>query len=717
MRQVFASALATVCLALLLAMTGARAATNYLDNPSFEAQSSGWGQEPPPLCAAEAGGARTGNYSVHCTVSTADTNGWYQFRGPTNGLVFGVYYRVTAWYKYRNFSPSANLLLFFESRDYTTGVYCYHNKTACGSATADCSQGGWIQMSCPSVMLFPEKNYVYGWSLRDGTGEYWIDDVALEVIDTMDVVRSADITAWRQEVYDEPVELIADLTVQRTAFEKGDWLNITAAVVRNEDQAVVLRLTEWTLKRRCENIVASFTFDPRPLAPGFYTLNVTVVNNLFGGRTKMVSTNMHKLAAKRTYKMYVDKDLRLIDNGRPFFPLGLYMESLNDTQIDLLTDSPFNLMIHWAQWKDRIDYIHKRSKGRLRVIDQPIQHMATTSTNATIVAQSVQNVVDHVESIKASPGLFGYYLYDEPSSAQSFINNLRAETLGIREADYDHVVFPVINNRLQMHRYKEMYDVTGVDIYPLQTYDALEAVYIVSYQARSLVMNNRAFWNVPQIFDWNCYLPDETSERPPTEQQLRQMTYQMIVGGANGIIYYEFDCLWKMDKKTPFVQEWAKVKRVAAELLDYSPIILSNEAVHPNYTFPEQWAREVNEGRACGVRFWRHEGRDYVLAVNPYAAKQKTCEFGKPRTATEFYKMTGAAAMTLSDDLITLVMPPMDVVWIASGADPATDSGDGDLSGGAIAGIVIGVLAGVAILAAAAALLGFWFIKKRKASL
>jgi hypothetical protein len=125
----------------------------------------------------------------------------------------------------------------------------------------------------------------------------------------------------------------------------------------------------------------------------------------------------------------------------------------------------------------------------------------------------------------------------------------------------------------------------------------------------------------------------------------------------------------------------------------------------------------VNEGRACGVRFWRHQGRDYVLAVNPYAAKQKTCEFGKPRTATVFYKMTGAAKMTLSDDLITLVMPPMDVVWIASGADPAADSGDDDLSGGAIAGIVIGVLAGVAILAAAAALLGFWFIKKRKASL
>jgi len=479
---------------------------------------------------------------------------------------------------------------------------------------------------------------------------------------------------------------------------------------------VVMNLTEWTLKRRCENFVASFIFDPTSLDPGFYTLNVTVVNNLFGGLTKTVSTNMHKLAEKRTYKMYVDKDLRLIDNGKPFFPLGLYVETLTDDVLDLLTDSPFNLMIYWAQWKSDLDHIYNRTMGKIRVINQPIQHMATDSTNATIVAESVQNVVNFVNSVKDSPGLFGYYLYDEPPSDQTFIDNLRAETLGIREVDYDHVVFPVINNRLQMHRYKEMFDCTGVDIYPMQHYDVLEAVYEVAYQARALVMNNRAFWNVPQIFDWNCFDSTDTSDSSPTEQQLRQMTYQMIVGGANGIIYYEYDCLVQMNYKTPFDQEWAKVKRVASELLEtYSPIILSNETVHPNYTFPDQWADEVNEGRNCGVRFWRYQGDDYILAVNPWENDQKTCQFGKPTTATEVHMMTGAASMTLANDSITLDMPAMDVVWLKVGPDDST-SGDG-LSAGAQAGIAIGVIAGVGLLgggAVAAGLFGWWYYKKKK---
>lgn len=121
-------------------------------------------------------------------------------------------------------------------------------------------------------------------------------------------------------------------------------------------------------------------------------------------------------------------------------------------------------------------------------------------------------------------------------------------------------------------------------------------------------------WDIPQIFDWQVYYTNRTSEKPPTEDQLRQMTYQWISGGANGIIYYDFTEMHAINWKNPFNKEWEKVKKVAADLKEkYVPIILSNIPVNPGYIIPPC---DHEGGKNYYGRRMFNNGYDYILIVN-----------------------------------------------------------------------------------------------------
>jgi hypothetical protein len=206
-----------------------------------------------------------------------------------------------------------------------------------------------------------------------------------------------------------------------------------------------------------------------------------------------------------------------------------------------------------------------------------------------------------------------------------------------------------------------MFDVVGIDCYPVQHYDDLHAIWVMARQSRMRMINNRAMWNIPQIFDWTVY--DRENESPPTEKQLRQMTYQWIVGGAMGIIYYDFTEMRVMDYKNPFDQEWEKVKRVATELKEkYVDIILSDEPVNDEYVIPK--FDSIGGANYFGRRLWKYKGDDYLLIVNVRNVKYNIT-FKKPND-TDLVMIMGESKMTVdtTTHIVKLEMPEADVVWL-----------------------------------------------------
>ena len=633
---------------------------NLIDNPSFETlNTQGWASswtDENHKCSIVNDTAHTGTHSLHCT---GGGSGVYQLRW---NVFFGVKYQLTAWIKTKNIS-NGSVLFCAESSNYKYGCYIYND------AIPECKTGTctdqWYKLTCNSLMNFEKSgHYVVLGQLRPNaaTGEFWLDDLSMEMIEN-NVLLAVEVTTWRQEVFEDPVEVLVDLDVIDSVFFNGTYLVITVDIEDEETGDVKETLTEFIMETREDNRVAVFNWNPSKLEKNkFYVVRARTVNTLFNNRTESVFTTVKKLSEKRQYKFYVDKYLKAWDNGKKFFPLGLYVQEIKDSDLELFKDSPFNIIKLPGANRKSIDYVYNKTDGKIRVMNNIVG--VPLYYNSKLTEEQKHNITvaitKNIESWKDSPGFFGYYIADEPGT--SLIASLRQVTLTIRDLDPDHVTWPAINNRIQLRQYKEMFDVVGIDCYPVQHYDDLHAIWIMAIQSRSRMINNRAMWNIPQIFDWQVYTND-TTEAAPTEDQLRQMTYQWIVGGANGIIYYDFTEMHVMDWKNPFEKEWVKVKKVATELKEqYAPIILSSIPTNPNYIIPK--FDTINGGNYFGRRLFRYNGYDYLLIVNVRKVNNYKITFTKPETTTTLEMIMGKSEMSIVNNTVTIVLKSADTVWL-----------------------------------------------------
>ncbi|KAH0785184.1 carbohydrate binding domain containing protein [Histomonas meleagridis] len=636
--------------------------SNYVINPSFETGLSNWGFNDN-TCTVTSEVSHSGKYSIHCHDTSGERNSLaYQGSEP---LENGFYYKLSAWIRMKD--CTSQLLVYAENwSPYASGIYAFNTQNS-SCSNNNCNDQWYYIERISLEPINSTRPCVVGFGLRDkGTGEYWIDDITLTPVYTS-LLKSADVTCWRQEAYKDKTNVIVDLGVKNTHWENGEDLSFDVDFINQETGRKELTLTKFTIKRNIENIYANFVLDPKLLTPGYYNISVTL-HNLFCNTDEHIQTHIHILSEKRDYAIFIDDKMRTIDHGKVFFPLGLYYYCGYSEEIirDYIAsdDSPFNLIIGGGGSKAAIERVYNITHGKIRVIDIGTGGKVSYN-NATERKELAQKLSNYAKTVKDSPGLFAYYHLDEPTIEA--VPSLHENLIALREADPNHPVYTAIaaNHRLDLPYLKEGIDCFGSDIYPVQNFDQFNAVYIVSYQSRNAVINNRAHWGIPQFFSWKYYdNVKHANELPPTYDQLRQMTYQMIVGGANGLIYYDFGSTF-CGPHQPWQNEWEKLKKVANELMNnYIPIIISGNDIDPGYAQPT-FPREIIDGRECGVRFFNYDGYDYVLVVNVWQFDSKECTFFKPSTTSDIQIITGSSTIkNQTDTTLTLSMPAMDVTWL-----------------------------------------------------
>ena len=123
-------------------------------------------------------------------------------------------------------------------------------------------------------------------------------------------------------------------------------------------------------------------------------------------------------------------------------------------------------------------------------------------------------------------------------------------------------------------------------------------------------MGLKPMWQIPQVFDKGAYASNRKNFpnacHPPTYDDMRNMAWQCLAGGANGLVFYSFFDLVAMDAKTPFRTRWEDVKRMACEIKSYEAYFLSTDAPPSVAGAPD----------ALACRVWRLGGKTLVVAVN-----------------------------------------------------------------------------------------------------
>jgi hypothetical protein len=371
-----------------------------------------------------------------------------------------------------------------------------------------------------------------------------------------------------------------------------------------------------------------------PLPPGAYNLRVSLER---AGTLAPLGSDEWRVRVpaddeRKGLPSYVDECNRLIRDGKPFFPLGMYWSGVSEADLKVYADSAFNcLMPYGSPTAEQMDLV---AKYGLKVI----YSVKDIYVGSTWCPKDIKTQEDERAYIEAKakafgnhPALLAWYLNDE--LPLEYMPRLEAHQQWLEELDPGHPTWVVLYQVGQLEHYRKTCDVLGTDPYPIP--GAARRAADWTRQSTASVMGRRPVWMVPQVFNWAAYGKTDEEKRakfPPTLPEMRSMAWQCIVEGAKGLIFYSFMDL-KRDVVVPFDKQWPLVKQMAAEIGPMIPAIMSIE--------------QAPKATVTGTREWLHfttrrlGDRAYLIAVN---------DEGKPHKAVfRMSSMTSDAHLKLGE--------------------------------------------------------------------
>ena len=410
--------------------------------------------------------------------------------------------------------------------------------------------------------------------LRQGiTGKAWWDDVEVRQwrqppLDTMLLKPN-----YRGEVRPgiRRAEVSAKLDLQ-------DWdLALSDVALRTEIRGRPQGSTVRSGSRRPTGAETLLRVPVEGLRPGGYDLRVSVARRSDGSELeaetwRLTVSDPADLAERRSY---IDEHNRLIIDGTPFFPLGMYWGGITEEDLKVYADSPFNcLMPYGAPDQEQMDLAQQLGLKVIYTVKDIYHGSAYCPENIKTTEDERAHIEAKAKAFREHPALLAWYLNDELS--QDYMPRLEAHQDWLAELDPGHPTWVVLYQVNEVQHYVRTFDAIGTDPYPIPG-DKARRAGAWTQRTVEAVHGTRPVWMVPQVFNWACYRETEEEKqglRPPTLPEMRSMTWQCLAHGARGLIYYSwFDI--KRDTAAPFEEQWGHVKQVAAEVKDMVPVLLS----------------------------------------------------------------------------------------------------------------------------------------------
>ena len=432
------------------------------------------------------------------------------------------------------------------------------------------------------------KVRVFLYADRPTSGKAYYDDIRLvEVLPKpVDVLASS---AYRGMASDGKVSFAAGVNLESSALKVDEVLG----------KFIFETGAELTVGRIADG-VARVSVDVKDLPMGTSTVVFNLCRTKDGSIVGAATNHITRVKKLPNRSVWIDSAGRTIVNGKPFFPLGMFCSSYNEKVMSVYTNGPFNCVLpYWPANKETLD---RAAAGGLMLICS-VKDMWGGSKHEYTVRNRIKTdedanafVAKMARELKHHPALLAWYVNDEGDVKGMPRYRKRYEVL--TENDPDHPTYGVFYQYADTREYMFAHDVLGIDPYPVPRHKISR----VLDETRIVAKRTFGFtpaWHVPQAFDWTSV--GVKNARPPTEDELRNMTWQAIAGGANGIVYYAYY------KLNPFQEKWGECCRVGEEVKRLFPVLLAD----PAEGFSVSGAPEH-----LGWRVWKRGGETYLLLVN-----------------------------------------------------------------------------------------------------
>ncbi|MCC6698496.1 MAG: carbohydrate binding domain-containing protein [Candidatus Hydrogenedentes bacterium] len=489
--------------------------------------------------------------------------------------------------------------------------------------------------------------------LRKGmAGTAWWDDVEVKQFrgDPLSLVLLS--PNYRNEITDagpETVRILAD-TAELVDYElAADDVELSCLVLPESGPSAVtpaVQAVSGTMQTTVE-------LPGKILAPGPYTVEVRLVQKSGGRALSTKSCRILRTTHAPDRTAYIDQHNRLIYQGQPFFPLGMYWGDVTDEQLDVFADGPFNCLMPYAMIdKAKMDAVHQH--GLKVVYSVKDCYVFLPGHPGEITSEDTERafIAGKVEAFREHPALLAWYLNDEAPLKQHA--RLVAHREWLEELDPNHATWSVLYQIGEIGGYIDTCHAIGTDPYPIPEHSPAAAG---EWTRKTVAAMHgvRPVWMVPQVFNWGAYKESDADRyRQPTIDEVRSMTWQCIAEGAQGLIFYSWFNLYLPQRNAglDFAAYWPQFKEVVQEVKDVVPALLSIETP-PAITVPQaDWLNWTVK---------RLGGTVYLFAVNnSYDAHEAA--FTLPSAPTNVKRVGTEQEMPFSaGNVLPLTFAPLEV--------------------------------------------------------
>jgi hypothetical protein len=338
----------------------------------------------------------------------------------------------------------------------------------------------------------------------------------------------------------------------------------------------------------------------------------------------------------------------LIVNGRQFFPFGFYCYSpVYPTLPEEEAVKGFNMISPYQKilpetLPERKAYMDRCAQLGMKVhfnllsvcggggVGSKIEGLSD-SRKRELLIKEIKTFMDH-------PALLAWYISDEPTGNKVSPETLEEIYKAVKQTDPWHPVSVVFMAPfLSSKKYAAAVDIVMADPYPVPD-SPVSMVGEVTGKLKKEFRGEKPVWIVPQAFGGG-----EHWGREPSIQEIRSMTYQSIINGATGIQYFVRQGLNSFPKS---VSTWSECGRMAMEIAELTPWLLSEEEANPATSFSKN----------IDVTAKIHDGQLAVFAVNkanePLRAEIKISGLTSARAKVIFENRTLNISYGIISDLL-----------------------------------------------------------------
>ena len=563
-----------------------------VNNAGFEQSSSdasipGWTNLYRPLSLAVGEGRNGGN----ALKFSAEKKGAYVVLSQSFPARPGMSFRASVWMKSENMTggnPMLCLEWYGEGNRWLGGDYAKLKKL----------NGDWREEFI-SISRAPKGTVALKVGLcatRSAVGTAWFDDVRLEAVDCS-ALAGLYSSAYRNQAAEGKVTFFADLILEAAGVEAKDVsaaFSIPFAAGRRKVAADVV-----------SNNWAAVTVPVSELASGKVKMDIESSGKVIDSG-ELSFTKLEKIPDTG---VFIDSRQRMIVDGKPFFPIGMYWGHVNSKDIKVYAKGPFNCMMPYVPVnREQLDLCRKYDLKAFCNIKDWYTFVRRGRDGISTIDDVKRKLRSTVEDLRDHPALLGWYMNDEIPLVH--IDELTECYRMVRDLDAMHPTMTMLYLMPEMRGFLPSFDIGGTDPYPHSEMNNWRKAYDWPVKQIESMYASRPIIQAVLAFDPAAYRKGSREDLMKTSQttqaQMRNLTWQALVSGAHGLLYYSFFDLQKMSWKTPFEETFGNVCKVASEVKRFEDMFL-------NFEFSGSVATDTAN---IAARMWRYRGEMYLAIVN-----------------------------------------------------------------------------------------------------